>query len=216
MTVATKLHILLITTILGVGLYMFLLYKEIRMFERELADLRIKVQSVASQMPPTTGQIMDVVDSKSVCPMRSTIGEHVASQIAVIADNNDDPSDDMSVTSNEIKEILTNIQDIHEDATPDHDLPPTPTTDVPDQTEVSAPTQAPTPIPTPLAPVVTVLKKTVEPVNLETWHTLSDEQINAMKYDDLRNIIRKRGVNIKGTKQELCNMVLSIKKELNN
>jgi len=190
----TKLHILLLTTIIGVGLYMFLIYREIKSFEREVADLRVKFHSLAASQPhsPSINSV-DVVGIESVPPPPSTTAE-----VPVVANNKDDDSiedDEASVTSNEIKEILTNIQDIN-DTIDDGEC------DV--QASVCIDREAPsgTPSKSKINPKIAALKLA----------ELTDEEIQDISYDNLRAILRNHGVaNPRGTKPELVQKAIEVK-----
>lgn len=211
MSVTTKLHILLITTILGVGLYMFLLFKEIKMFERELADLRIKVQSIATHIPQNLG--FDVVDNNTVVktlerPQHTTIAEAIAAACPnIVADNMDDISENMSVTSNEIKEILTNIQDLQEvdiDVTAKVDSVKSGSGSG-SEAEVEQGQRDETAVPR---------QKVVSGTfDVDSWAHLSDAEIQSLKYDELRAILRKRGMSGKGAKSDLISLVISLKND---
>lgn len=207
MSANTKLHVLLITTILGVALYMFLIYKEIKVFEREVADLRIKVHSIASQLPHPS-----VVDIVADGPQtRATSDKEKEQDAVIIANNSDDNSieqdedDNASVTSNEIKEILTNIQDIQEDFVGDiEDIEEMDCVDADAPSSVSSgPSQKVQQLPNPkIDPKITALKLA----------DLSDDQISKISYDNLRAILRNHGVtNPRGTKADLVTKAIEVK-----
>lgn len=115
-SLATKLHLILIMTIVGVAIYMYLLYKEIKVFEADISTLKMQVLSL---MPIDVNKIMESLGNstakqqekkekqeKLVKPMDDVKPE----KRQVITNNDDD--DDASVTSNEIRDIITNIQDV--------------------------------------------------------------------------------------------------------
>ena len=94
-TLETKLHILLIMIVIGISLYMYLLYKEVKVFQDEIIVIKAQIaQMQISSMQPT-------LDEPKVCD-----------DIKIIDEIDDD---NHSVTSNEIKNILTNIQETDED-----------------------------------------------------------------------------------------------------
>ena len=213
----TKLHILLITTLLGVGLYMFLIYKEIKLFERDVADLRIKVQSFAASIPHPSS--IDIVGSTVACPLATTTTATpetasrypVPEEVNVIAHNsesndvNQDIDDNASVTSNEIQEILTNIQEINEDeleadakASPPSSAPSSTSNDM-EVEEISSGT------------VQKSLKVNPKTAALKLAD-LTDDEIRGISYDNLCAILRNHGVaNPRGTKSELVNKALEVK-----
>ena len=175
MSIAAKLHILLITTILGVGLYMFLLYKEIKLFENEISNIHLKINALASKI------------ESPIIPVKEVETTVVPSTLAVITENVDTAEDDMSVTSNEIKEILTNIQDISDT--------PEVTVEQPDND------------------ITIVPKSDNGELDLKN---MSDDDIRNLKYDVMRATLRKFGKNSLGKKQELIDQLLSIKAGLLN
>lgn len=179
-SIATKLHFLLIMTIIGVGLYMYLLYKEIRSFEKDITDLRIKVQSISVAQQQTSGQHhaqpIDVVDDSIPDSCYVKHQDEVLNNEVVTANNDDD---NMSVTSNEIKDILTNIQD--------------------DEQQVSE------------SQIVQDKKPDeVKPSIDAEFKGMSEGELASKKYDDLRNYLRKNGINVRGTKQEMINKILAL------
>lgn len=92
-TLETKLHILLIMTVIGIALYMYLLYKEIKIFQEELNIIKSQMLHIQQ------ASFKDV-------PITSVpIPEPPAPKPAVVEDDDDNDS----VTSNEIKRMLTNI-----------------------------------------------------------------------------------------------------------
>lgn len=184
MSVAVKLHILLVVTILGVGMYMFMLYKEIRMFEKDLTDLRIKVNALSSStLLPSN--ILDIVSNKKSDDNQTQPVNVKAEALESIDDDND------SVSSNEIKEILTNI---HQDDVVDNETEIVPIDDkdkkVPEQNEEEI--------------TLTLKSEGVD------YSTCTDEFLQTQKYDDLRNFLRKKSIHIKGTKQDIINKILSL------
>ena len=81
--------------VIGISLYMYLLYKEVKVFQDEIIVIKAQIaQMQISSMRPT-------LDEPKVCD-----------DIKIIDEIDDD---NHSVTSNEIKNILTNIQETDED-----------------------------------------------------------------------------------------------------
>jgi hypothetical protein len=123
---ATKLHILLIMIVVGFGLYMFLLYKEVRIFQEEIDDMKIDIQFFKTQLGCPNANVKVLIDSHvsqadtiNEQPIASSSLSHVShvsrvSRVSHVQVNDvvqyDD--DDESVTDDEIKSILTNIHDV--------------------------------------------------------------------------------------------------------
>lgn len=184
LSVATKLHMLLLCTIIAVGLYMYFLYKELRMFQSEMSIMKKQLQGLLTMKPPSE----EIVN---VCLPTSTPTPVIASPSTTepkMVHTNEDDEDDMSVTSNEIKDILTNIQevdDIEEDE-------PATTVQLEDD--------------------IIMMEKKPWP----DYASMSDEEIAKVKYDDLRNFLRSQGVHMKGSKQELINKIKEVVAENKN
>lgn len=87
-SIETKFHILLIMTVIGIALYMYLLYKEVKLFQDDLVVLKRQVLEMQS-----------VKKEPTVC-----ISEKPEKAIEEQIED-----DDESVSSNEIKDILSNI-----------------------------------------------------------------------------------------------------------
>jgi hypothetical protein len=96
-----KIQILLFMVVILVGLYLFVLQKEMRMMQQDFAILKKQVQ----------------IDNCPIKPRVTTKHENVVIQPDEDEDEDYDEDDDASVSSLEIKEILTNI-DIGEEITP--------------------------------------------------------------------------------------------------
>jgi hypothetical protein len=182
-SITTKLHFLLIMTMIGIALYMYLLYKEVRSFEKDINDLRIKVQAlnVAQQHPHSA--LVDVVDNNCNETSCSAHLNQPSADESVDLTDDDDNEDDASVTTNEIKDILTNIQE-------------------------DEPVESVTPTP----PVTEDEKEPVQTGVDETYElkALSESELQTLKYDELRTYLRKQGVNVRGTKQEMIQKILAL------
>lgn len=107
MNITTKLHMILVLIIIAVAVYMFLLYKELRIFERDIHNLKAQVSSLVVSVESKAAGV-------SACP---PIPSDVADTYSPKEDDSTNKIDDSdSVTSEEIKNIITNIQDIEDDA----------------------------------------------------------------------------------------------------
>ena len=195
-SVQTKLHILLLMLCVGITLYMYILYKEVRGFEKEIFDIKRQVTALSAVSPMPNLQMIgedDKTSSSAVAvasvplpPYEDKKPPTGSSGLVYVND------DEVSVTSNEIKEILTNIQD-DEDEGGDGD----------EDTPVSS---EPEPEATP-APVAEQKPKD------DALANMTDDQIKSMKYDDIRNILRKRGIKFQGNKQEVISQVIKLRDE---
>lgn len=218
---STKLHILLIMIVIGFGLYMFLLFKEIRLFQDEIDDMRGTIDLIktvldvpsaakaakASNASNTSNTSNALNASNASNAIDGSVGSacNNASQVCVKSSAFDDDSakqfeeedddDSASVTSLEIKNILTNIRNVDGDVV---------TAEV-DEIVVAAAT--PSLIIAPPTEVVITSPQEATTVDIST---LSLEKLQKVNYDDLRKHLRNLGHNIKGTKPELIKKIQEI------
>lgn len=99
--------------VIGIGLYMFLLYKEVKLFQDELGVLKLQMRQMQIITPP-----LSKVEAKILSKMEAE-GEVDAdadadAEVNTKAESDgeiiiEDDEDDVSVSSIEIKDILTNI-----------------------------------------------------------------------------------------------------------
>lgn len=180
MSLQVKLHILLITSVLGVALYMYLLYKEIRYFEKEFLDIRNRLGVLEEQ-------------TISSCPIAAPATEPSSNDRAAVtiepaaATVPEPPMDDddaMSVSSAEIKRLLTNIHDENGEL------------DI-----MSTQAASLTPARAPVAPTTGDLA------------TMNEADLQTQRYDDLRTYARKRGYNVKGSKNDIIRKILELQQQ---
>lgn len=196
---ATKLHILLIMIVIGFGLYMFLLYKEIKMFSEDIDRLREDVFLCKSELKLSCPAKAAPVAVTASVPLKAT-ATVAAAPAPEIVEFEEDDDDNASVTSNEIKNILTNIR--NDDSDNDSDC---------DDANVAIADTQPRPEQAESASDPCVVSKSSQDLTL-----LSLEELNHCKYDDLRLYLRKSGHNIKGTKQDLIKKILDMKNKNEN
>lgn len=163
-TLETKLHILLIMIVIGISLYMYLLYKEVKVFQDEIVVIKAQIaQMQISTMRPSP-PLPDLVqeDEKEI----------------KIEHEDEEEDDSHSVTSNEIKNILTNIQE-KEEVESDND------NDDDDELEL------------------TIIKEPAAQIS-----TMTEDELVLQKYEVLREYLRGKKKSIKGTKAELIKRIL--------
>lgn len=200
---ATKLHILLIMMVIGIGLYMFLLYKEVKMFSEDIDILR---EEIAALKGPVGAS----------CPLSAPAPLHVPAPLGpepvVIVeddeDQEDDDDDDASVTSNEIKNILTNIREKE----PEEEKEQEPELEAKPEAEKEE-EQVPKPVAnTPNLSVANTPNLSV--ANTPNLSLLTVQELQKAKYDELRLYLRDNGVNMtKGTKLELIQKIHGLRKQ---
>lgn len=229
----TKLHMLLLFTIIAVALYMYFLYKEIKSFQDDIVTMKKQIntilqgggqQKVVTASPENEKERekeqqeqitvnlndLDCLDGLEDGSVMVHNQNQSHDQSAVVCEQSYD--DQESVHSEEIKQILTNIQDIEEVSTPYPDPIVSSEKSANDeqsqQQQLSAATASPNSI--------TILEDDI--ISFTEKHTvdqdlslLSDEELNKMKYDDLRNFLRKKGVTAKGSKPEVIQKIKSLR-----
>jgi len=168
----TKLHILLIMTVVGIALYMYLLYKEVKIFQDEIIVIKQQVHSL--QMAASGVTKPQVPPASLVKTTMNKVHEADVDDPIVVVESiieEDEADDDVhSVSSAEIKNILTNI---HEDV----------------EFEVTAEASG-------------VCKEE------QDLGTFTDEQLYNVKWETLRDYLRARHMNTKGTKAEFVKRIL--------
>lgn len=206
-TFATKLHILLVCTIIAVGLYMYFLYKELKTFQDDMASMKKQMQGLltcpnAPAPTPTSQQgVVPKADGNDVQVQAAPI---VRPSTPQVYDNIDE--DVMSVTSNEIKDILTNIQNVDEDDNDNED-------DNEHDNEHDGNGTGCGNHGEPLEETKICFEDDIIMMEKKPWpdfSNMSEDDMAKMKYDDLRSFLRSKGVNVKGSKQELINKIMEV------
>ena len=219
-SVQTKLHILLLMLCVGITLYMYILYKEVRGFEKEIYDIKRQVSALAAVSPLPNVQVLGEGQTTVLVPTppgadanaNTTTTTKANADGGLVYENEDD---DVSVTSNEIKEILTNIQD-DDDVAEDKNNETHKAQEVPPAAPVLAKEAVVTPVPTPATAIATAETSNTPEVSVakdDALAALTDDEVKSMKYDDVRNILRKRGIKFQGNKQEVISYVLKLRDE---
>lgn len=214
MSITTKLHMILVLLIVAVAVYMFLLYKELRIFERDINILKTQVSSL----------VLSADAKNTACASPSTMEGHVGDntvtipvpvqQVPVVdieAETNEVDDDD-TVTYDEINEIITNIQDEDEEEEDDEEeneevnieVPPTLQEDtvientVIDDDDVKQ----------------SIIRGQMETVERDL-SLMDDDALSALKCEELRSFLKtKLGVSVlKGTKQEFIAKIKSMRAE---
>ena len=189
MPISTKLHILLILTVVGVSLYMFMLYKEVKLFEKDLAMMKIDMANLRLEKEVVTDRQKETKPKPKPVPV----------------------DDDVSITSNEIKDILTNIQQVDEDE-PD---------EIRDEIHEEIHDEIHDEIHEKIIheedeDIKSIIETSISPNDCNFPNNcnfeMTEDQLNACKYDDLKVMLRKNGITIRGSKSELIKKILMLKK----
>ena len=191
-TFATKLHILLIMIVVGFGLYMFLLYKEVRLFQEEIDEMK---QDILILKGTDVKKVCTVTDKacKVISSEKDSMPEQLLADVVAIDEDDDD---DDSVTSIEIKSILTNIHNVANVA----DAVDVVDADADADDDVIAPVAA-------QAAQAVASAPSTNHTSDSNLFALDLEELKSVKYDDLRNFLRKKGHNVKGNKSELIDKI---------
>jgi cytoskeletal protein RodZ len=191
---STKLHILLIMIVIGFGLYMFLLFKEIRLFQDEIDDMRSTLDLIKAKID------LPAIANANAAPscVASATSATCATSASVEIASDDDDDDDASVTSNEIKNILTNISIRNNADDVDADDADVDDADADSAYDIAAAAPA-TVTPPPASASASAQSQDIT--------TMSLEKLQKVNYDDLRKHLRTLGHNIKGTKPDLIKKI---------
>ena len=101
-------------TIIGIALYMYLLYKEVKLFQDEIVVMKAQIAHMQTTQltQPSPPKVIEIA------PKAIEIENEIEEE---------EDDDSHSVTSNEIKNILTNINDDSEDEEDEQNVPDEPT-----------------------------------------------------------------------------------------
>jgi hypothetical protein len=100
-SLGVKIQILIFLLLVFVSLYLLVLQKEVKLMQTELQIMKVNMGSQ---------QLKDSKEQQKTCPVSSSHkGENI--EVCHIPFND---GDDISVSSNDIKEILTNISQVEE------------------------------------------------------------------------------------------------------
>ena len=206
LSIATKLHILLILTVVGIALYMYLLYKEVKIFQDELVVIKGELTEIKSRgiNNPITASISNNISKPVIGEQQPPLANKLASVVAVASHDSecfDDEDDNESVTSNEIKNILTNI---HDDDVDVEDV-----ADVEDIEDVSIVREVHSPEDVKSTDKVTLSFKS-DSLEFSDFSMLSEEELNTVTYDKLRAYLRSTGNSTVGNKAELVKRTLGL------
>lgn len=223
MSITTKLHLILILTIVGVAVYMFLLYKEVRLFEHDVRLLRAQVNSLemavhAGAAPQTPPKPQGTPESLPTRPKQQQQEEGLMDNAA------DLDIDEDSVTSHEIQDLISNIQQV-DDA--DDDIPAAAVTttqvthethEFTDATLLSSPASE---TPVPQTSVVdeigvdddavkdSIMRAQMASEKPEVKEMTRDE-LSALSFNEVRALLKSHGVQMQGKKNELIEAYLKL------
>jgi hypothetical protein len=237
-TTSGRLHMICIMIFIMIAMYIVYIYREIKTFETEINTIKASIENIKDDhikfltSQSLINQSSSQVNINKIHPVNNVpkIEEIKTDNTAStpmqheVLDENSDDDENMSITSNEIKDILTNIQSIEEEEYK------SPTDEALENKPLDEEKQ--------LTPhVEEYIEKTLEDTNtaigFEKFEKVQNEinesiasnvkeevtknniikkdmtveQLNGFKYDDLRSYIRKNGGSAKGNKQELIQKI---------
>ena len=184
MTTFLKVQLLFVMILFGVVIYTYFLYNDVIRLEREVVNLKSAVTRL--EVGNTIKEL--VADPDTSCPLPSAAPQASNPfELTPIPEDDDNIEDDNdSVTSNEIKQLLTNINE---------DIP---APAVPEPPQADAPTEPPP------------ATATVPPTPLTDLADLSEQDLLTYKYEDLRAYLKAKGIACKnGPKIDLVRRILS-------
>jgi outer membrane biosynthesis protein TonB len=185
----TRLHIILILTIVAVAVYMFLLYKELRIFEKDILQLRAQVNSLT----------MNMSDMKS----KSIVSQQCVQVEKDTTVSVTDMDDDESVASEEIRDLIDTIHNKEEEENVVADSAPEPPLVVEAEPE-------------PEPETAKVPEEIEEPeVQVKKMQDMDEEELGAQSLDALKTFLKEQGVAVKGrsAKRDLIQHILHLREE---
>jgi len=183
-----KVQLLLLLSFLAIGCYFYIIHKDL---EHYVGELHEKVQYLLKVAESQSNQKpQEVTLEKTKIPQvteatTTTIRSHVHA---------DNTMDDVSVSSKDIKDLLTNIYQEPDD---EIEIIVEDDNDVEDDTGVKDDMQEQEQEQVHVEEVDISVQSHVAPAD---FSKMTDAEIMNMKYDDLRNYLRKHGVHMKGPK----------------
>lgn len=183
MSQITKLSILAAMFLLAIGLYMYLIYSEISKLQLEAQHIENKFNTIQNQFQ----SVMAAHNLKNADTTTTPLEPYDAKPSLPSVIYEDD--DNVSVTSNEIKELLTNIQDDDEHrqeaASSSHEL------------------NQPSDIDT---------TPSDEGIASFDFMKATEDELKTLKYEDIRNYLRQQGMNAKGSKSQYIARIIAMQK----
>lgn len=197
----SRLHFMFVLVVIGITIYLYFVYREIRNYDVTLRALKSEIfvlkkqLNTVEQQQAVRTQALEQASGLHSCakptqshqePIRvvdSGKDDVVDPPVEMVEEDPDgmdeQQEDDMSVTSNEIHDIITNIVHVSADDG----------TGSGEEGDVHIPRAS--------------TRQPKDHSSMPDLTQYSMEDLCKLKYDDLRNFLRGRGVVMKGTKQEL-------------
>lgn len=228
----SKLQILSLLAFAVIAAYMYFLYKDLTAFQDETKQLRQRVTSIENVI--LAGRIRSadadadvdaddrqlIMATSAIIPVPLNATATVTMPVTVTGAVHEvevevESDDDESISSKDIKKLLTNMEG-DADGASDDDMPAL----IEELQPKSDSESEPEPEPESVEKVVAEGAISKEPrVVDETTHAVKSplsmtiEELNKMHYDELRNYLRKKGHSGKGKKNELITIVLGMQNQ---
>lgn len=97
MAVVAKLNLLFVASILFIAIYLVYIYKEVKIFDKEIIEMKLKLESIQLEL--------NKVQEAKVC----------TNDVYIADEKHEEEDDKVSVSSGDIKNILTNIQEVDDE-----------------------------------------------------------------------------------------------------
>lgn len=196
----TRLHIILILTIIAVAVYMFLLYKELRIFEKDILQLRAQVNSLTMNMTD--------LKAKCVAPGPPQQCMKPVADTTAIENVEIDQDDDDSVASDEIRDLIDTIHNKDSDKEDEEEQLVLPEHSEQEPVQDKEETEESEPV----KPTADDEQPTTSSVSIKD---MDEDELNGQGMDALKTFLKQQGVAIKGrsTKRDLIQHILHLRKE---
>ena len=214
---ATKLHMLLILIVIAIGIYMFLLYKEVKIFQDELTSIKASLARFSSSSASSSAHGLNLSQNFSCRRIPKGDLEIVEEDQEEEEEEDAEGENDESVTSQEIKEMLSAIQKEPEEEEGEGEGEGEGEEVEKEEEEVEEKEK-----------VIDIILKKAEPLKSKTldisfsdkaaegegeeekdYSGMTSEELQQVKYEELRSFLKRKGQVLKGkgTKADLIKKI---------
>lgn len=198
-----RIHFVMIAVVIGILIYFYYVHKELRVFDATLKAMRNEVLQLQQKLPMIENQMAYQVDVAAMMQHPPLPQQPPQQQQHAEAEYVDDEDDDASICSNDIKDILTNITHVQEEAEASASENDAAMVHPEDAGNMSSDTSE--------SKRERQRVRTIEVGENKDLSGWDRADLLKLKYDDLRNYLRSTGVHMKGTKEELAAKILEPK-----
>lgn len=193
---STRIHMIFILVVVGIVMYFYFVYREIRGFDRTISVLKAEVNSIKQQLTHT--QQMSCAKQQQAMSQQAPCSHDTVPMM--VESHLEEESDDIdsTMTTDEIKALLTNIVDYDHQEHRDNESDMSKTIDSNVQEQMHTHDGEGEPVKT----------------SSEELYNLDSKDLLKLKNEQLRQYLVDRGLDGKGTKQELISKIKQLQPAL--